>query len=50
MTRLAIWGVAAFMVLAAGPAHAAPAYSFGDDNGDYSTMGNATIRGSMDRA
>ncbi len=39
MTRLAIWGIAALMVLAAGPAHGAPAYSFGDDKGDYSNDG-----------
>lgn len=39
MTRLAIWGVAALMLLAAGPAHAAPNVSFGDDSGDYSRDG-----------
>lgn len=39
MKRLLIWGVAALMVLGTGASHAAPAFSFGDDNGDYTRDG-----------
>lgn len=39
MTRLTIWALAALMVLMTGPSQAQPAYSFGDDNGEYANDG-----------
>lgn len=39
MTRLTIWALAALMVLMTGASQAQPAYSFGDDNGEYANDG-----------
>lgn len=39
MSKLVVWTAAAFLAMASLSAHAAPAVSFGDDNGDYANDG-----------